>query len=383
MSLYSLKNLSFRVKFSLVAAIFLVFGLFGAVVISQRQQDVRSRAAGDITGDHPGDLVGDDFRVAGKVLGNIIGNRNQVSQGVQGGIYGSANSIVGNVGGCINGDNNRISGSVTGGVIGANNIVTGTKGTGDCPLPGTATPVPTATPTPTPTKIPTVPPTAIPTPTPTRVPTATPTSIPPTPTPTQLPTPTPTRMPTPTPTVTIGDTVLSLNLLLHGIGKGGDSANPTGGGNANPLHPQRQVVVEVYNTQNQLVLTKIGTVNFIPTTGNFTGSVNMEKVLVSGSYMVKVKSTQFLRRIIPGIQNITAGAINQLPQATLINGDIDGSNSLTILDYNILIGCYSDFLPAVSCTPENKLRADLGDDGKVNQFDYNLFLRELTNIQGQ
>lgn len=380
MSIYNLKNLSFRVKFSLVAAIFLVFGLFSAVIISQRQQDVRSRAAGDITGDHPGDLVGDDFRVAGKVLGNIIGNRNQVSNGVQGGIYGSANSIKGDVGGCINGNDNRITGSVTGGVVGTNNIVLGTKGTGDCPLPGTATPVPTATPTPTPTKIPTVPPTAIPTPTPTRVPTATPTSIPPTPTPTQLPTPTPTRVPTPTPTA---NTTFSFNVLLHGIGKGGDSANPTGGGNPNPLHPQRALIVEVLNNQNQLILTKTGSVNFNTQSGNFTGTIDMGNTLTSSTYTIKIKTNQFLRKIIPGIQSITAGALNQLPQTTLINGDIDGSNSLTILDYNILIGCYSDFLPAVSCTPENKLRADLGDDGKVNQFDYNLFLRELTNIQGQ
>jgi hypothetical protein len=31
----------------------------------------------------------------------------------------------------------------------------------------------------------------------------------------------------------------------------------------------------------------------------------------------------------------------------------------------------------------NEVRADLTDDGNVNQFDYNLFIRELTNLGGQ
>ncbi len=511
--LYNLSSLSFKVKFSIVSAIFLVFGIFGAVMVSQQQQEIRSRAAGDINGDHPGDLIGDDFRVAGAVLGNITGNRNSVTKGVQGGIYGTANSISGNVGGCIRGDNNRVVGNVAGGVVGTNNFVTGTKGTGDCPPPGSTNPtigVPTTTPTPTqvptiiiapsptPIRLPTPTPTIIISggtgncatvnassgedliaddctidsgfngsvrgnrnnirgglggaignifgdnnligggmngtingngneicgdlggsingnnniihgtlfrggtdngtgnlilpgtpcgyrPTPTMLPTATPTI--PTPTPTSIPTPTPTSIPTPTPTP-VGDTTFVFDLLLHGIGRGGDSANPNGGGNANPLHPQRQITIEVINAQNQSILTKTGLVSFNATNGNFTGSVNMGTTLITGSYTVKVKSSQFLRKIVPGIHTIIAGAVKQLPQAVLITGDVTGpmgvqDNTLNILDYNLIIGCYSDFLPAPSCTPENKLLSDLGDDGSVNQFDYNLFLRELNNIEGQ
>lgn len=394
----------------------MLFGLVGTVVVSQQQQEVRSRAYTDVNGDFPGDLVGDDYRVAGKVLGNIIGNRNQVSNGVQGGIYGSANSIKGNVGGCINGNDNRVTGNVVGGVVGTNNIVLGTKGTGDCPLPGSATPtsIPTSQPSPTPTTIPTVTPTRIPTPTsppatcadgidnnqnelidggdpachtdgnannpgsydPNRSEVSVPTQVP-----TVITQPTATS--TPTPTIAVGDTVFALNILLHGIGKGGDSANPTGGGNPNPLHPQRIVTVDVLNAQNQTVLTKTGPVNFSAVNGNFTGSINMGKVLTSNVYTVKLKTTQFLKSLVPGIQNITAGQTNQISPAILINGDINSDNVINILDYNILIGCYSDFLPPVSCIAADKLLSDLDDDGDVNQFDYNLFLRELTNIEGQ
>jgi hypothetical protein len=105
--------------------------------------------------------------------------------------------------------------------------------------------------------------------------------------------------------------------------------------------------------------------------------------LSTGVYTVKVKSPQFLRTLVPGIQNITAGTSNQMPVTILVNGDINGDNTLNILDYNILMGCYSDFLPPASCTPANEELSDLDDDLFVNQFDYNLFLRELTNRDGQ
>jgi hypothetical protein len=49
----------------------------------------------------------------------------------------------------------------------------------------------------------------------------------------------------------------------------------------------------------------------------------------------------------------------------------------------LLIGCYSDFSPAKSCTSANKLLTDLNDDGNVNQTDYNLFLREISVQNGQ
>ncbi len=204
--------------------------------------------------------------------------------------------------------------------------------------------------------------------------------------PTSTPAPTtsaPTSTPVPTTPVNSGDTTFTLTLLLHGIGHAGDSANPGSGGNTNPLHTQRDISVEVYDSSSNLVSSKAGSIDFQSGPGNFTGTVNMGNTLTTGVYTVKLKSTQFLRAIVPGIQSITAGQSKQLPVTTLVNGDINSDNTINILDYNILMGCYSDFLPATSCTDANKLLADLDDDGAVNQFDYNLFLRELANRQGQ
>lgn len=240
----------------------------------------------------------------------------------------------------------------------------------------TTTPTTALTPSPTPTRIPTIVPTRTPTPI---IPTNTP--IPPTPTPTRPPLPTST--PLPTTTSAPNETRLSLNLLLHGLGKGGDSANPNGGGTANPLRPQRTVTVEVFNASNQLVLTKTGVVNFNSVGGNFTGAINSGTTLTSGTYTLKVKSPQFLRKQVTGIQTIAAGTVNQLPVTTLVSGDVNSDNVVNILDYNIVMDCYSDFTPARSCSDAvKKLNADITDDGNVNQFDYNLFLRELINIQG-
>jgi len=203
------------------------------------------------------------------------------------------------------------------------------------------------------------------------------------PTLTTAPTQTVTPTLTPTTTVVPGNTAFNLNLLLHGIGQGGDSANPAGGGNPNPHTTQRNVTIEVYSVQNLLVLTKNGVVNFNPNAGNFSGSVDMGNAFSSGQYTVKIKTNQFLKALVPGIQTITKGTLNTLPQTVMVNGDINGDNSINILDYNILMGCYSDLLPAGSCTPENKILSDLDDDGNINQFDYTLFLRELSNIRGQ
>lgn len=268
----------------------------------------------------------------------------------------------------------------------------------DARLIVTTQPTPTNIPTPTPTQIPTptrIPtPTSTPTPTPTGIPTPTPTRIPTvTPTPTGVPTltPTPTRVPTPTqsgptatPTPVPGSTKLSLNMFLHGIGKGGDNANPSGGGNPNPNRPQRIVNVEVFNAQNQLVVTKGAQVSYNPTTGNFLGQVDLGSNMLSGIYIVKVKTNQFLRTLVPGIQTITTGTVNQLPSVTLVSGDMNNDNKIDALDYSMLVDCYSDNAPAANCTdPVKKLSADITDDSAVNLFDYNLFLRELTNRRGE
>lgn len=250
----------------------------------------------------------------------------------------------------------------------------------------TATPVPTNTPVPQPTA------TSIPLPTATSYPTATPYPTPTivyataTPFPTSIPTATPfvpTNTPMPTATPVPGNTIAKFTLYLHGVGKGGDSVNPNATGNLYPLHPQRDVVIDIYDVQNQLVSSQPGKATYNLGNGNFEGSIDLGNQFTTGIYTVKVKADHYLRTLFTGIQTITNGQTVTFPSATLVNGDANNDNQINIMDYNLLLGCYSDLLPATDCDDYRKLQTDLNDDGDVNQFDYNLFIRELTNIGGQ
>lgn len=211
-------------------------------------------------------------------------------------------------------------------------------------------------------------------------PTATPTQFP-----TAIPTTATTAIPTAAPTATPvpGDTILNFTLGLAGVGDGGTTTAVDMQGNTNPLHPTRQITVQLYNSQNQLVESPTGTVNYDSDNGLFTGSIDLGNQFVTGVYTVKLQTPQYLRELVPGIQTITAGQTITLPEVDFVVGDINGDNQINALDYNILMGCYSDLLPATDCNESNNILSDLNDDGNVNAIDYNLFLRELTNLGGQ
>ncbi len=258
-------------------------------------------------------------------------------------------------------------------------IASGTTPTSTPPVTPTPTSIVIATNTPTPLPITTPLPT--PTLTSTPRPTATPT---PTLSPTPTFTPTPTVTPFPTATPVPNSTLLSFNVYLHGLGNSGDNANPNASSsNKNPLHPQRTLNVFVYDNNDSLVSQTAGLINYDSTNGYFSGTVNLGTSFVSGSYIIRVKSDGYLRRQISGIPNIIAGSNNHLTPLTLVAGDFDGDNKITILDYNMLIGCYSDLTPATNCNAQNQILTDISDDGAVNQFDYNLFLREVSVQNGE
>ncbi|HVA96353.1 MAG TPA: RICIN domain-containing protein [Candidatus Acidoferrales bacterium] len=217
----------------------------------------------------------------------------------------------------------------------------------------------------------------IPTPTSTPGPSNTPSN-----TPSNVPSNAPSNQPS-SPPPPAGSTLVKVTLGLHGIGNGGDSANPNSQGNMSPHRSSRTITMEVYDASNQLILSQQGTVTYDSNSGKFSGTVNLGQNFTTGLYTVKVKTDQFLRSIVPGIQTINAGQTTTLPGVTLVAGDVNGDNAINIVDYNLLIGCYSDLLPATDCNATNNVLTDLNDDGAVNQFDYNLFLRELSNVGGQ
>ncbi len=174
-----------------------------------------------------------------------------------------------------------------------------------------AAPTPTVTYTPTPS----------PTVTPTRIPSVTPTPTGILPTSTQSE---PTNTPVPTSIPVPGHTTLGLTLSLQGVG------TASSGANTQPLHQQRQMSVQVFDTTNRQVGTDITTtVTFDKSTGLFTGVVDAG-TLSSRIYTVKVKTDRYLRKLVSGIQTITKGQPNIMPQTTLTVGDINNDNFLNI-----------------------------------------------------
>lgn len=224
-------------------------------------------------------------------------------------------------------------------------------GLGDnCPAEPTATATPTKAPTPVLTKTPT-------------------------PKPTVTPTKAPTKTPTPTPTVTQPTTLNFPIVKLHGIGSGGLNVNPNASGNNNPLTTTKILTVEFYDINDNLVGSAQGNINYRAANGYFSGIIG-EVPVGSGKYIVKVKTHKYLKRTLLGIINITANANNQAPEVALTSGDVNSDGVLSVLDYNIIRGCFSDIAPAKDCDNQRKFNSDLSDDGKVNEDDYTIFLGE-------
>ncbi len=189
----------------------------------------------------------------------------------------------------------------------------------------------------------------------------------------------------PTPTVLIDaatstSTSVGVTVFLHGIGKSGDNSNVNSSGNMTPNTTQRTITLEFLNTANVVVQTSTGTITYNTTNGNFTGLIN-GGALTTGLYTVRAKTDKYLRRQVPGIISITAGNATTIAPFTLVVGDVNNDNRIDISDYNMLLGCFSDLTPAKNCDPTKKFATDITDDGNVNQFDYNLFLREIS-VQG-
>jgi hypothetical protein len=178
-------------------------------------------------------------------------------------------------------------------------------------------------------------------------------------------------------------TSIDVTVYLHGIGRGGDNVNASATGNLSPLTPTRSAAVEFYDANNNLALSTTGTIAYNAPAGSFTGTINAD-ALPTGVYLLKIKTKQYLRRQISGIVTLTKGKNTNVQAVSLIAGDIIDNNTLDVEDYRIILDCFSELAPPLNCSDNNKkILADLNDDGNVNQFDYNLFLRELSVQYGE
>jgi hypothetical protein len=204
---------------------------------------------------------------------------------------------------------------------------------------------------------------------------------------------------------------LALTIGLDGIGTTGDSVNSdwtpktntaivngqtvtnqVAGSNQDPKHPTIPVIVTLIDSANSAT-TLNGNVTFQTSgtnKGKYTGTVPYGTTVKAGTYKVKVTVDTHLTKLVPGTITIanTTTTIN-VPSVNLVAGDIDESNTLNGTDYHILLSCMSDpdFTNTVGTSlcdtagKNYKTKADLEDNGVIDKFDYNLFLREFSKVQ--
>lgn len=187
-------------------------------------------------------------------------------------------------------------------------------------------------------------------------------------------------------------TILVATVGLHGIGRGGDNANPNITGTTDPVTPERDLIVEIFDANNEAVASTIGPITFDNATGLFTGEIGIDGP-PSGTYTILLRSPTYLRHRIDFAIPLKEKETNKLPKVSLVTGDVNDDNAINIMDFNILTECIGMNSPEepeedeeeiiAICTEQDQIDSDLDDNGEVNALDLNLYLRELLTRPGR
>jgi hypothetical protein len=202
---------------------------------------------------------------------------------------------------------------------------------------------------------------------------------------------TPTSTPTisttlsPTPTSAAGTKSFAITLCPHGIGKCGDNVNANSMGTTSPKHTQRMITLTILDASRQTLVTKSGGIAYNQTAQNYQGAATNIS-LNTGQYLAKMHMDGCLIKLYPGMVTVGSGSTVTLPLLPLTCADVNNDNKLDILDYNLILNCYGSKQTTSACAippTSTALGADITDDGVVDQFDYNFFMREFSTQMGQ
>lgn len=195
----------------------------------------------------------------------------------------------------------------------------------------------------------------------TNTPTTTPTitlsptgTVKPSSSPTTTQQPTTTRTPSPTPVT------LQLSLAIKGVGN-------TAGANSTPNPFTVNAYGEVYDQQNTRVQRFTTELWYSSATGTFNGAAATQ--LPPGQYAIRLNTGNSLWS--KGTLTQYASGNNEVRTESVILGDFNGDNQITMGDHSMLVSCYGK----KRCS--SKTRYDLNFDGQVNGVDYNIFISNL------
>ncbi|HZQ29703.1 MAG TPA: hypothetical protein VFA93_01325 [Patescibacteria group bacterium] len=186
-------------------------------------------------------------------------------------------------------------------------------------------------------------------------------------------------------------TQITFLIGLDGIGGAGDQKNPNPnpapgcnpaagtsscGSNQSPKHPNRKFFYQIFTPDKKTVIEQ-GQTTITYDNGRFRGNVTLKTSLADGVYPIKVRAEAYLARL----SNISiANNVGVVSPNPLVTGSSTDTNTISVLDYNNLLGC---LLHAQRPYPLDTIcqLMDLNDDGVVDQLDYNLFVREFSVVQ--
>lgn len=160
---------------------------------------------------------------------------------------------------------------------------------------------------------------------------------------------------------------IKVKVKIQGIGKGG---------NMTPKHLTRKVTAVIYSSGEAPVAQGSGYLTY-DNEQFFNGVINLGR-MQQGIYFVKLKSYGTLLTMVqPEFQHLNIGPVNEIPTVTLVQGDVNDDNVISLADYNLSLTCFQDKWCPV------KEVIDLNDDGTTDVIDYNLLLQSFMQQRGQ
>lgn len=205
---------------------------------------------------------------------------------------------------------------------------------------------------------------------------------------------TPTEIPTDMPTPTPVGALIDISFAIPGIS--------SQGGNLKPLHPNRSIVLAVYdkdtNTADPTIrplLTAQTEVTFddnqdSPTYGLFVHNGFDMGSIPSGQYQLGLKTDQALLKVIKKKETDFHGTLFFFDQrysyktdfGTLLMGDIvpdpHGDNKFDMADYTAFMDCLRAQVDETNCSA--KTFADFDDNGFVDEIDNNILLSTFRSL---
>ncbi len=176
------------------------------------------------------------------------------------------------------------------------------------------------------------------------------------------------------PVVPIADKA-SLTVEFQGIGP-----------NANPRNPRRLVTLKIFKNDGSFesaAYVAEDSLTYDGLDGKFKSNNFSLGAIPDGKYQMVIQEERYLDAQLTNKNGDKAIAVSgavavEMAPVTMLAGDIGpgerGDNFINIIDYNALIGCLPG-APINSCF--NRDYADLNDDGRVDQIDFDILMKNF------